>query len=98
MHDEQSSVGKVLSNCAIRPPILGVFSTRYTLNPSSAKSKDACIPAIPPPTTNASGITGIVDFSNEILNVISYPLLNIGRKVVFAMGRVPAYSSTQFIQ
>ena len=61
MHPEQSSVGNVLSSCAIRPPILGVFSTRYTLCPSSARSRDACIPAIPPPITSASGVTLIFD-------------------------------------
>src|SRR5271157_834224 len=51
MHKLQSLVGKVLSSWAIRPPMDGVFSTRYTLNPNSDRSKDACIPATPPPIT-----------------------------------------------
>jgi len=30
IHMEQSLVGKVLSNCAMAPPIAGLFSTRWT--------------------------------------------------------------------
>ncbi len=30
MHAEQSSVGNVLSSCAMRPPIVGDFSTIST--------------------------------------------------------------------
>ena len=47
----QSIVGKVLSSCAMTPPMLGVRSTRWTFVPLSARSSDACIPAIPPPMT-----------------------------------------------
>ena len=49
MQIEQSRVGKVLSSCAIRPPIDGSFSIRYTCCPWSARSKAAVMPAIPPP-------------------------------------------------
>ena len=41
IHIAQSFVGKVLSNCAITPPILVLDSTRYTLYPESAKSSAA---------------------------------------------------------
>ena len=34
----QSSVGKVLSSCAILPPIVGFASTMSTGNPASAMS------------------------------------------------------------
>jgi len=51
IHIAQSLVGKVLSNSAITPPTPVLFSTTCTLNPESAKSRAACIPAIPPPTT-----------------------------------------------
>src|SRR4030042_168837 len=37
MHIEQSFVGKVLSSCAILPPMLGVFSTRWAIIPLSAR-------------------------------------------------------------
>ena len=58
MHIEQSIVGKVLSNCAILPPMLGLFSTKYTFSPLFAKSREACMPAMPPPTTmTAFGIS-----------------------------------------
>ena len=36
------------------------FSIRCTLKPESAKSTAALKPAIPPPTTNAVGVTGTV--------------------------------------
>ncbi len=54
MHIAQSLVGKVLSSCVMVPPMLGDSSSRYTLNPESARSSDACIPAIPPPTTSTA--------------------------------------------
>ena len=38
---EQSSVGKVLSNCAILPPIQGFFSIKITLIPISPRSNAA---------------------------------------------------------
>src|SRR4030067_980061 len=38
MHMAQSLVGKVLSSCAITPPMLGCFSTRETLYPGSARA------------------------------------------------------------
>ena len=38
---EQSFVGKVLSSCAMTPPMLIPFSTRYTFIPELAKSRDA---------------------------------------------------------
>src|SRR4030042_3470669 len=54
MHVEQSLVGKVLSSCAIAPPIDGLLSPRDTLNPASARSSAACVPAMPPPTTSTA--------------------------------------------
>jgi hypothetical protein len=51
---EQSIVGNVLSSWAILPPMLGDFSTRYTLIPRLATSKAACIPAMPPPITRTA--------------------------------------------
>ena len=54
---EQSLVGKVLSSCAITPPMLGFFSIRETSIPISAKSSAAWIPAIPPPITATLGST-----------------------------------------
>src|SRR5450759_819388 len=54
VHIAQSLVGKVLSSAAMCPPIAGSFSTRYTLKPASARSRLACIPAIPPPTTSTA--------------------------------------------
>ena len=56
----QSKVGKHLSNLAIYPPILGFFSTRTTSYPWSPRSSEAEIPATPPPTINALGVTGTV--------------------------------------
>src|SRR5512136_2922924 len=56
MHIEQSFVGNVLSSWAILPPMLGVFSTMWTIIPLSARSRSAWIPATPPPIT-------ITDFS-----------------------------------
>ena len=55
----QSSVGKVLSSCAIFPPIVGFVSTISTGNPASAISSAVCIPAIPPPITSARFVTGL---------------------------------------
>ena len=57
MQAAQSRVGKVLSNCAMWPPIEGSRSTRYTGSPASASSRAAWIPAIPPPTTSVAGFT-----------------------------------------
>ena len=54
----ESRLGKVLSICAIRPPMLGSFSTRYTLLPVPAISSAVCIPAMPPPTMSVLGVTG----------------------------------------
>ncbi len=54
MQAAQSSVGKVLSNIAMWPPIVPVRSTRYTRLPPSAISSAAWIPAIPPPMTSAA--------------------------------------------
>ena len=51
MHIEQSLVGKVLSSWAMAPPMVGLLSTRYTLKPDSARSREDCIPEMPPPTT-----------------------------------------------
>ena len=51
IHIEQSLVGNVLSSWGILPPMVGLSSTRCTSNPISARSSDACIPAIPAPTT-----------------------------------------------
>ena len=55
MHMEQSLVGKVLSNCAIRPPMEKPASTRVTGSPTAATSRAAWMPAMPPPTTNTRG-------------------------------------------
>src|SRR4030042_1403143 len=54
IHMEQSFVGNVLSSCAMVPPMLVDSSRRYTLKPESARSKDACMPATPPPTTRTA--------------------------------------------
>jgi hypothetical protein len=54
MHMEQSLVGNVLSSWAMVPPMLAPDSSRYTLNPESARSRDACMPAGPPPTTSTA--------------------------------------------
>jgi len=51
IHMAHSLVGKVLSSWAIVPPMAGEASTRYTKKPLDARSKAACIPAMPPPTT-----------------------------------------------
>ena len=40
IHMAQSLVGKVLSSCAILPPTLGNFSTKYTLKPILARSSE----------------------------------------------------------
>src|SRR3990170_1247821 len=56
MQIEQSSVGKFLSRTAIIPPIVASFSTRTTRAPASARSSEACIPAIPPPTTSTESL------------------------------------------
>ncbi len=58
MQAAQSSVGKVLSNWAMCPPIDGSRSTRWTGNPASAISRAAEIPAIPPPTISVVGLIG----------------------------------------
>ncbi len=49
MQIEQSSVGKFLSRTDIFPPIVGSLSTRTTFAPALAASREACMPAIPPP-------------------------------------------------
>ena len=51
MQVEQSLVGKVLSSWDMRPPMLGFSSTRVTGIPISARSREAWIPAMPPPIT-----------------------------------------------
>src|SRR3990172_9068222 len=51
VHMAQSPVGKVLSRRTMLPPMEGWRSTRYTLKPLSARSRLACIPAIPAPMT-----------------------------------------------
>ena len=55
MHMAQSLVGKVLSNCAIRPPMEKPASARVTGSPAAATSRAAWMPAMPPPTTNTRG-------------------------------------------
>ena len=55
MQAAQSSVGKVLSNIAMWPPIDGSRSTRITSLPASARVSAASMPAMPPPTTIARG-------------------------------------------
>ena len=57
MQAEQSSVGKVLSNWAMRPPMEASFSTRKTWYPASAMASAAWMPAMPPPTTSETGVT-----------------------------------------
>ena len=59
IHAAQSRVGKVLSSCAIFPPIVGFVSTMSTGNPASAMSRAVCIPAMPPPITSARFVTGL---------------------------------------
>ncbi len=54
IHMAQSFVGKVLSNCGMIPPILGCSSTKYTLNPESARSREAWIPDMPAPSTSTA--------------------------------------------
>lgn len=58
---EQSRVGKVLSNWAIFPPIISSFSIMNTLYPAFAIFRAAVIPAMPPPTTMATGFTDLVE-------------------------------------
>src|SRR5512135_2262874 len=54
IHMEQSPVGKVLSSMTIVPPIDESFWTIWTLSPLSARSRAACIPPMPPPTTRTA--------------------------------------------
>src|SRR5271169_1018310 len=70
VHMAQSLVGKVLSSCAITPPIAALRSDRYTLIPPLARSRAACIPPIPPPTTSAAPTGGVL----ESLDGIGYHL------------------------
>ena len=49
MQAAQSRVGNVLSYWSMWPPMVGALSTRYTLKPALAMSRDACMPAMPPP-------------------------------------------------
>ena len=51
MQAAQSSVGNVLSNIAMWPPMLGFFSTRKTFLPVAESLSAASMPAMPPPTT-----------------------------------------------
>ena len=67
IHALQSSVGNVLSICAIRPPMEGDFSRSVTLKPWAAISRAACIPATPPPTTSAS--FDFIPESSEVLDI-----------------------------
>ena len=69
MHAEQSNVGKVLSNCAMCPPIDGSRSTRYTWNPAFAISSADWIPAMPPPTTRVVGLIGTLISSNAAFSI-----------------------------
>ena len=55
MHAAQSSVGNVLSNIAMCPPMVGSRSTSVTFFPALASVSAACIPEIPAPTTRTSG-------------------------------------------
>ena len=54
MHWAQSRVGKTFVSFAMCPPMLGSLSTRWTLYPCSSSSREAVMPAIPPPTTSTS--------------------------------------------
>ena len=77
MHIEQSFVGNVLSSCDIIPPIHGFVSDRYTFIPDPARSRAACIPPIPPPTTSAEP-TFILLFLDSLFSIsffILKPLL-----------------------
>ena len=56
IHIRQSWVGNIVSNWDITPPMPGFLSTRYTLNPESAKSIEAWMPPIPPPMTSTDPI------------------------------------------
>ena len=58
MQAAQSSVGKVLSNMAIWPPIEGLRSTSVTCLPVADSLRAASMPAMPPPTTRTSWLTG----------------------------------------
>jgi hypothetical protein len=55
MQAEQSSVGNVLSNLAMWPPMVASRSTRKTFLPALARVRAAWMPAMPPPTTSTSG-------------------------------------------
>mgnify|MGYP005624780881 CR=1 FL=1 len=82
IHMEQSLVGKVLSSLAITPPMAGDFSTRCTKKPEFARSKAACMPAIPPPTiatdplTGGEGIVSCMGFSFFIISFDRWVHLN----------------------
>src|SRR3989339_1048604 len=66
MHMEQSFVGNVLSSCAMWPPMEGLFSPKWTSQQRSARSRDACIPAIPPPMTTARFMSAPTSSNREL--------------------------------
>src|SRR5512137_1357818 len=66
MHMEQSLVGKVLSSCAMWPPIDGSRSMRWTWIPCAAMSRAACMPATPAPTTTTSPMVCILPCKPDI--------------------------------
>jgi hypothetical protein len=68
VHIAQSLVGKVLSSCAMTPPMAGPRSAKYTLMPPLARSRAACMPPIPPPTTRAAPTGGVWESSDGMGN------------------------------
>ena len=56
MHMAQSPVGNVLSSRAIVPPMDGSSLTMWTSRPLLARSRAACIPPIPEPTTSTEPV------------------------------------------
>src|SRR5208337_4500569 len=53
---------------AMTPPMAGLRSARYTLMPPLARSRAACMPPIPPPTTMAAPTGGVLESSGRMGN------------------------------
>ena len=63
IHIAQSLVGKVLSNWDMTPPMAELRSTKINVIAAElARSRAACIPAMPPPTTITAPV-GCVSFA-----------------------------------
>ena len=70
IHMEQSLVGKVLSSWAIWPPMLGAFSTRYTLKPAVRKIEGGLNTADPSTDDHdVSDILIVCEILAKLLNI-----------------------------